>query len=105
MERKLSRLLVYVRGSGRLRRATRTGLKAGYLCGCLSREFAGGPGDSSARGATSKLAPARPPRQELYSREEYFFHGRIGHARLKTRGRSDERRVGKECRSRWAPYH
>ena len=25
--------------------------------------------------------------------------------RLCTRGRSEERRVGKECRSRWSPYH
>src|SRR3989442_11230104 len=25
--------------------------------------------------------------------------------RLATRGRSEERRVGKECRSRWSPYH
>ena len=24
---------------------------------------------------------------------------------LKNRGRSEERRVGKECRSRWSPYH
>ena len=23
----------------------------------------------------------------------------------KTRSRSEERRVGKECRSRWSPYH
>ena len=23
----------------------------------------------------------------------------------KTQGRSEERRVGKECRSRWSPYH
>ena len=32
---------------------------------------------------------------------------RIGHAYLfcGTRGRSEERRVGKECRSRWSPYH
>ena len=26
-------------------------------------------------------------------------------ARLATPGRSEERRVGKECRSRWSPYH
>src|SRR2546421_3967499 len=26
-------------------------------------------------------------------------------ARLKERVRSEERRVGKECRSRWSPYH
>ena len=24
---------------------------------------------------------------------------------VKERGRSEERRVGKECRSRWSPYH
>ena len=24
---------------------------------------------------------------------------------LATLGRSEERRVGKECRSRWSPYH
>ena len=26
-------------------------------------------------------------------------------ARLEARSRSEERRVGKECRSRWSPYH
>src|SRR5690349_22537394 len=26
-------------------------------------------------------------------------------ARLAARARSEERRVGKECRSRWSPYH
>src|SRR2546430_5328941 len=26
-------------------------------------------------------------------------------ARITKRGRSEERRVGKECRSRWSPYH
>src|SRR2546427_11780728 len=26
-------------------------------------------------------------------------------AALEGRGRSEERRVGKECRSRWSPYH
>src|ERR1022692_2781611 len=29
----------------------------------------------------------------------FGFHGRPG------QGRSEERRVGKECRSRWSPYH
>src|SRR2546430_17700312 len=27
------------------------------------------------------------------------------YARWKRDGRSEERRVGKECRSRWSPYH
>ena len=33
------------------------------------------------------------------SKEEIQF------ARIKFRERSEERRVGKECRSRWSPYH
>ena len=28
-----------------------------------------------------------------------------GLIRVKWNGRSEERRVGKECRSRWSPYH
>ena len=27
------------------------------------------------------------------------------HGRCRCEGRSEERRVGKECRSRWSPYH
>ena len=27
------------------------------------------------------------------------------HQRIKEGNRSEERRVGKECRSRWSPYH
>ena len=30
---------------------------------------------------------------------------RVRHFRLENRVRSEERRVGKECRSRWSPYH
>ncbi len=35
-------------------------------------------------------------------KEVVLDHGRI--TRL-GEGRSEERRVGKECRSRWSPYH
>ena len=28
-----------------------------------------------------------------------------GEGKLSNKGRSEERRVGKECRSRWSPYH
>ena len=28
-----------------------------------------------------------------------------GNILVRQRGRSEERRVGKECRSRWSPYH
>src|SRR3989440_3408930 len=33
-----------------------------------------------------------------------FFHRRIAQA-IRAFARSEERRVGKECRSRWSPYH
>ena len=29
----------------------------------------------------------------------------VAHASLQDESRSEERRVGKECRSRWSPYH
>ena len=37
---------------------------------------------------------------DLYDKDDVFliFDGEI-------RSRSEERRVGKECRSRWSPYH
>ena len=33
------------------------------------------------------------------------FAGSISKASSERDGRSEERRVGKECRSRWSPYH
>src|SRR2546430_13807035 len=33
------------------------------------------------------------------------FHGLDGGRRHVLQNRSEERRVGKECRSRWSPYH
>src|SRR5256885_15128606 len=41
----------------------------------------------------------RGPRQPQLSQRTY----RVRHAQLGDR--SEERRVGKECRSRWSPYH
>ena len=32
-------------------------------------------------------------------------HTRFGNPRAEKAPRSEERRVGKECRSRWSPYH
>ena len=44
-----------------------------------------------------------------YPRQRYSIAHEIGHWVLKEHGieirRSEERRVGKECRSRWSPYH
>ena len=35
----------------------------------------------------------------------YLAHGDLKLADLANTTRSEERRVGKECRSRWSPYH
>ena len=37
----------------------------------------------------------------------YLWHCHLGHIGVKRmkKLRSEERRVGKECRSRWSPYH
>src|SRR5687768_18028478 len=40
-----------------------------------------------------------PERDSAQAAEQLAAHGEIGGER------SEERRVGKECRSRWAPYH
>ena len=38
-------------------------------------------------------------RHILVVEDEYFLAAELGQER------SEERRVGKECRSRWSPYH
>ena len=46
---------------------------------------------------------ARPVNTEIFVSQamEKLYEG--GHEEIQ--GRSEERRVGKECRSRWSPYH
>src|SRR6476661_9536087 len=41
----------------------------------------------------------------LRNNEIYSFDGTSNTLSVTQRGRSEERRVGKECRSRWSPYH
>src|SRR6266542_5564864 len=38
-------------------------------------------------------------------RPRRVHRGTVGHAMRPRRSGSEERRVGKECRSRWSPYH
>ena len=38
-------------------------------------------------------------------RGQFFHENWTGHGGDTKSGRSEERRVGKECRSRWSPYH
>ena len=44
--------------------------------------------------------PARPERGERHPQIQGAMH-----ALRNAERRSEERRVGKECRSRWSPYH
>src|SRR3712207_9504704 len=47
-------------------------------------------------------------REALFSIIPDYFYVGIGRAsveEIETYNRSEERRVGKECRSRWSPYH
>src|SRR2546428_1991555 len=52
-----------------------------------------------------RFSPKREPR--LVALDEDHLQSRLGakRAELGHEDRSEERRVGKECRSRWSPYH
>src|SRR2546427_9023380 len=58
------------------------------VCSSDLRREPGGALRAEPRRTQNRLPPARPTA--------------AAHQR---RGRSEERRVGKECRSRWSPYH
>src|SRR5256885_13625854 len=45
------------------------------------------------------------PKAPLDDREDLFGRLWFKHLRMAWPVRSEERRVGKECRSRWSPYH
>ena len=47
----------------------------------------------------------RTGKHGLKRRSQNNTNGAFGKPRKKRKVRSEERRVGKECRSRWSPYH
>ena len=54
--------------------------------------------------AASRLMSTRAEQKAAH--EEILRHRRrTGAMYISALGRSEERRVGKECRSRWSPYH
>src|SRR2546422_9664432 len=53
-------------------------------------------GNVASRGIPSELRPRRFPRDTIEIKDP-FLQVKVP--------RSEERRVGKECRSRWSPYH
>src|SRR2546430_17289204 len=54
------------------------------------------------RSSTRELAPTRP---RPHTGETGFFPWPKSFLEPTGYARSEERRVGKECRSRWSPYH
>src|SRR5258707_15628284 len=67
---------------------------------------------------SSRWGAERRARQQVFQKQgaQRFHAGLIQHRQVSRQGRrggkigsakqrSEERRVGKECRSRWAPYH
>jgi hypothetical protein len=52
----------------------------------------------------SRQVPEHVPARRLTAQEQHDAH-LADEARLRHDDRSEERRVGKECRSRWSPYH
>src|SRR6266536_6413118 len=58
------------------------------------------PAGSSARSIQTEVEKSDPRVSQVISKaEDHFRKGRLNLER------SEERRVGKECRSRWSPYH
>src|SRR3712207_7922147 len=71
-----------------------------------SSDLAGSTGDEASR-LMSNLLQAHPGISAVYASNESTTAGALRSLdQAKKLGqRSEERRVGKECRSRWSPYH
>src|ERR1039458_7888139 len=62
-------------------------------------------GQSAASAAAGAHPPGRPTGRRDYRGEQRFRGWYTAMVELSATDRSEERRVGKECRSRWSPYH
>ena len=57
-------------------------------------------------GDVARMVEARMTRQQVLTRQSKPLHLAVVRAStMRATSRSEERRVGKECRSRWSPYH
>ena len=54
------------------------------------------------KGAPTRVQRQAPNKRERVTPGQYLHEVRD---EMRKVGRSEERRVGKECRSRWSPYH
>ena len=68
------------------------------LAACGGSASSAVSGSAAASEATSSEAASSEAAQELSTADALRIAGLKG-------PRSEERRVGKECRSRWSPYH
>ena len=57
------------------------------------------------KGIDEPMEAARPVTEDANSPIMIYFWSADGRYILYAQDRSEERRVGKECRSRWSPYH
>src|SRR3712207_8865898 len=71
---------------------------------CALPIFAGDVGEAVA-GGVAEAEGARPVAARRLAVEQPLEVGAELQAVRAARPRSEERRVGKECRSRWSPYH
>ena len=69
--------------------------------------FGAGSGVDTKSLAKSLVDAERAPKESLINRKIEKTEARISGygAAMAILNRSEERRVGKECRSRWSPYH
>ena len=84
--------------------------KQGDASGALSEALAVramGKKKRAGRVGGMEVVPVRSNKKALalYIAYHYTRRGLTIPAERITQGRSEERRVGKECRSRWSPYH
>ena len=62
------------------------------------------PGDVSVMGCDNTLF-SKVKKVSLTTIEHFVVHKGMDACDIIMKKRSEERRVGKECRSRWSPYH
>src|SRR3712207_9355713 len=63
------------------------------------------PNDAKAKAKFQALNEAYDVLSDPEKRKKYDQYGERWREADMFNGRSEERRVGKECRSRWSPYH
>ena len=77
----------------------------------MSRQAAAAPGQGDVEFQRRLYSDPNPTRRGLHSdRREWVLGNALEYSKpgdkvLEVGVRSEERRIGKECRSRWSPYH